>query len=120
MLVIAWPLQLTSLQGHVNRQWVEARYVTKAVRACPAAHRVGQIKNPPVVYARQANFANGSQLVNNGALPSGAREKEIPPSKQSGYEHELLPDGRASAAASRVNSTLETVGAINGTTNRRR
>ena len=34
------------------------------------------IKNPPVVYARQANFAAGHQQVNNGLQPSGAREIE--------------------------------------------
>jgi hypothetical protein len=33
--------------------------------------------------------------------------------------HELLPDGRASAFASRVDSSVEAVGAIDGTTERR-
>ena len=80
---------------------------------------LAQIKNPPVVYARQANFASGPQQVNNGVTVSRPRKNEIPPSKLSGHEHELLPDGRASAPASGVDSTLEAVGAINRTTNHR-
>jgi hypothetical protein len=79
-----------------------------------------QIKNPPVVYARQANFANGPQQVNNGGPQMArTRENEIPPSKQSGNEYELLPDDRASAPASGIDSTLEAVGTINRTTNGR-
>ena len=80
---------------------------------------LGEIKNPrQVAFVKQANIAGGNQQVNNGGATL-ARENEIPPSQQSGYEHELLPDGRASAPASGVDSTLEAVGAINRTTNGR-
>jgi hypothetical protein len=74
------------------------------------------IKNPPVVFTRQANIANGPQQVNqvNMGLPSHAGENEIPQAKQSGYENELLPNLRASALASRVDPPLETVEALNG------
>jgi len=80
---------------------------------------LAQIKNPPVVYARQANFANGPQQVNNAVPQPRTRENEIPPSKQSGDEQELLPDGKASAFASQVDPAMEAVGAINRTTNHR-
>ena len=38
------------------------------------------MKNPPVVFARQANIANGPQQVNNGVSQTGdspARERNI-------------------------------------------
>ena len=75
------------------------------------------IKNPPIIYARQANVTTGPQQVNNGAAPkdSHAREKENQQSKLSEANYELLPDTRASALASRVNQKVEPVGEIDGT-----
>ena len=71
------------------------------------------IKNPPVVYARQANVTTGPQQINNGtAAPSRAREDETGQTQLSGQNHELLSDPRASGQASQVNSALETVGEI--------
>ena len=43
---------------------------------------LGNIKNPTVVYTKQANFAAGHQQVNNGLTPlAHATENENPPSK---------------------------------------
>jgi hypothetical protein len=71
------------------------------------------IKNPPVVFARQANVTTGPQQINNGtAAPSRARETENSPTQLSGETHELLPDARTSGDAFRVDSTLETLGKI--------
>ena len=108
--------------GHSHAAETYMRLALKSQSQCrTTVETLAEIKNPrQVAFVKQANIAGGNQQVNNGAEAPRTRENEIPPSKQSGYEHELLPDGRASAAASRVNSTLETVGAINGTTNRRR
>ena len=71
------------------------------------------IKNPPIVYAKQANIAQGHQQVNNGILePLRARGIENEQTQLSGGTHVLLPDARASGNESRVNPTLETVGEI--------
>ena len=71
------------------------------------------IKNPPIVYAKQANFAAGHQQVNNGIPgPTQAREIETEQSQLSGGTHELLSDARASGIESQVNPALETVGEI--------
>lgn len=71
------------------------------------------IKNPPIVYARQANVTTGPQQVNNGIpAPLRAREIETEQTQLSGGTHELLPDARASGNASRVNPALETLGEI--------
>ena len=103
-------------EGYVPVAETYLRLALKAQSQCRASiESLAQIKNPPVVYARQANFANGAQQVNNGVTVPRPRENEIPPSKQSGDEHELLQDRRASALTSRVDSTLEAVGAIDRT-----
>jgi hypothetical protein len=71
------------------------------------------IKNPPIVYAKQANVTTGPQQVNNGiAAPSQARDIESEQTQLSGGTHDLLPDTRASGQASRVNPALETLGEI--------
>jgi len=108
-------------EGYVPVAETYLRLALKAQSQARASiESLAEIKNPPVVYARQANFANGPQQVNNGAESSRARENKIAPSRLSGHEHELPPDSRASALASRVDPTLETVGAINGTADDRR
>lgn len=71
------------------------------------------IKNPPIVYAKQANVTTGPQQINNGtAARTQARDIESEQTQLSEAKHELLPDTRASGDASRVNPTLETVGEI--------
>ena len=108
--------------GHLQAAETYMRLALKSQSQCrTTVETLAEIKNPPVVYARQANFANGpQQVVNSGdkQFPR-PRESEIPPSKQSGYEHELLPHSRASALAGRIDPALEAVGGVNGTKNGR-
>jgi hypothetical protein len=106
-------------EGYVPIAETYLRLALKAQSQSRASiESLAQIKNPLVVYARQANFASGpQQVINDGAQTPRTREKEIPLSRQSGYEHELLPDGRASAPASGIDPTLEAVGAINRAAN---
>lgn len=78
------------------------------------------IKNPPIVYAKQANIAQGHQQVNNGPIEAPqAREIENEQTQLSGGTHELLPDARASGNESRVNPTLEALGEIDRAKNGR-
>jgi hypothetical protein len=72
------------------------------------------VKNPPVVYARQANFAAGHQQVNNGGEPARVREIENPPTKLLEAQHGERLDTGATTPAIGANQTLETVGARNG------
>ena len=91
------------------------RLALKAQSQCRATlETLAPIKNPPVIYGRLANIANGPQQVNNG-VPSQAREIESQQSKLSGAGNELLPDTRAPALAGRVDSQVATVGEINRT-----
>jgi hypothetical protein len=87
------------------------------------------IKNPPVVFARQANINNGGQQqVNNGTAPNqGAAPVEACASAHAGESvsepNELLEDrrhgiekvdARATTGTGRKNQSLAPVGAVNG------
>jgi hypothetical protein len=71
---------------------------------------LAQIKNPPVVYARQANVTTGPQQ-NNFGLPSRG-EIEIQQTQLSESTDELLPNAGAPSIEGRANQTLEAVGEI--------
>jgi len=90
------------------------RLALRAQSQCRAAlETLAAIKNPPIIYAKQANVTSGPQQINNGtAALSQAREIESEQSQLSGGNYELLPDTRASGDASRVNPALATVGEI--------
>ncbi len=98
------------------------RMALRAQSQCRATlETLAAIKNPPIVYARQANVTTGPQQVNNGIpVTSQAREIETEQSQLSGGSHELLPDTRTSGNASRVDPALETLGEIDRAENRRR
>ena len=76
------------------------------------------IKNPPVVFARQANIANGPQQVNNGSVPSPARtrvgETQTEQSKLlEAHDGERLDTG-AQGSAGRANQDLAPLGTVHG------
>ena len=95
------------------------RLALKAQAQCRATlETLAEIKNPPAVFARQANIAHGPQQVNNGVPAPGratprADETDSMKTGLSGEAHELLPDARAPSHAGRGNPALETVGTIN-------
>ena len=72
------------------------------------------IKNPPVIYARQANFANGPQQVNNGVIPHAAKNESAPNElfENKHGEGEWL-DGGAPREAIGSDPAKAAVGAIN-------
>lgn len=78
------------------------------------------IKNPPVVFARQANIAHGPQQVNNGPTPNSTPASAHPGETVSAPT-ELLEDRthgspqmdtRAAPATGRAHPQLEPVGAL--------
>jgi hypothetical protein len=85
------------------------RLALKAQSQCRATlATLSNIKNPPVVYARQANIAHGPQQVNNGTRA----ENYSAPTEQSGGPHELLQNSRTPAAPFGNDPSMETVGAV--------
>lgn len=94
---------------------VNMRMALRAQNQCRTTlETLAGIKNPPVVYAKQANVTTGPQQINNGvAAPSQVREIVIDQTQLSEGNHELLPDTRASQAEGRVNQAMAPVGKIN-------
>jgi hypothetical protein len=93
------------------------RYMRMALRAqtqCRATlETLANIKNPPVVYARQANITNGPQQVNNGLDPR-VRENESEQTKLLEETNGQRLDTAAPGTAGRADQTMEAVGAVNG------
>lgn len=106
-----------------HREYFEAsqRYFAMALKAqnqCRMTlETLSNIKNPPVIYAKQANIANGPQQVNNGTMPSRAHtgENENSPSKVLEQGNEQRMDTPAQGATGVGDSALETVAAVNRT-----
>jgi len=72
------------------------------------------VKNPPVVYARQANVTTGPQQINNNLNLTRTRENQNSPNQLLGAVDELRPDTRTSGSAVKDDPPLEAVGAIYG------
>lgn len=83
---------------------------------------LSDVKHPPVVFAKQANIAQGHQQVNNGSTPAALRagESENPPNKllEAGHEQRMV-DGTTCTPSS-SNPRVEAVGAINRAKDKRR
>ncbi len=102
-------------------------YLKLALRAqsqCRATlETLAGIKNPPVVFAKQANIAHGPQQVNNGIAsePARAGETAIPPTELLEYEHgkQWLDTGTASKAGT-GDPAMAAVQQVNGATHSRR
>lgn len=86
---------------HLQATETYMRLALKAQAQCARTIEVlTNIKNPPIVYARQANFANGHQQVNNNV-----NHAEIPRThvENGNQQNELL--------SGRINETVDTRGA---------
>lgn len=88
------------------------RLAFKAQNQCRMTlETLAAIKNPPTVFAKQANIANGPQQVNNGV--AGARESLTAPIKVLEAHHDSMDDG-ATGAATAGNPALVPVGGFDG------
>ena len=97
-------------QTHMPHYEAFMRLAFKAQSQCRSTlQTLSDIKNPSVVYAKQANITNGNQQINNG-VPAPRTQENIK------YSNELLEhthgerlDTREKSAASCINSELATV-----------
>jgi hypothetical protein len=128
-------IALNSMFGELSRraavnmgQHLEAMnvYMKLALRAqgqCRATlETLAAIKNPPVVFAKQANIAHGPQQVNNHAAPSLAHAAQTPkpPTELLEHDHGQRLDTGTAGAASGSYQTVETVGKVYRPAQRRR
>jgi hypothetical protein len=88
------------------------RLALKAQNQCRMTiETLSNIKNPPVVFAKQANISGGHQQINNGVPAQASHAKEIkkaPNELLTELPNETLDTGRTGAAIP-VNSRVETV-----------
>ena len=106
-------------------QWeANLRMALKAQNQCRMTlETLATLKNPPIVYARQANINNGGQQqVNNGQAPNGAMPTHAANSEIKQTELLESSDGDrldtcTAGAAIRGYSTMATLGTVNRTTN---
>jgi hypothetical protein len=98
-------------------------YLKLALRAqnqCRATlETLAAIKNPPVVFARQANIAHGPQQVNNAASIARADESGKPPTELLEHQHGERLDTGTTGAAGGSYQTVEAVGALDRSAQRR-
>lgn len=95
------------------------RLALKAQSQCRATlETLATIKNPPIIYARQANIANGPQQVNNGApaapphAQAGKSENQQTELLEAGNGADERLDRGAAGTAIGGDPALEAVGAI--------
>lgn len=103
------------------------RYALRAQSQCRATlETLATIKNPPVLFARQANVSNGPQQVNNtiNAQPADARAREIGSQQNelsgAAIDGQLSQNGGASPLALTVDPALAPLGAVDGAADGRR
>ena len=91
------------------------RLALKAQAQCARTVEVlAAMKNPPIVFAKQANIAHGHQQINNNQ-PSTHAEKTINSSNELLYEADNATlDTRGTLETSRVNQELAAVETVNG------
>lgn len=99
------------------------RLALKAQGQCRSTlETLAAIKNPPVIYAKQANISNGHQQINNG-IPAPATQAENIKNQQNElleHTHGERLDIRAKSKASGIDTDMEAVGQVNRGKNTRR
>lgn len=101
------------------------RMALRAQNQCRATiEALVSLKNPPVLFAKQANIAHGPQQVNNGSAPQAealARsESRNQPNKVLEHSTNELLDAGTKGKAGRGHPQLETVVAVHRTSQRHR
>ena len=105
-----------NMREHIQASEIYFRMALKAQSQCRMTlETLSNIKNPPVIYAKQANIANGPQQVNNGTmpLPSHAEENKNPPNKVLEQGNESRMDTGTESTTGVGDSAMETVAAGN-------
>ncbi len=115
-------LTLRSAHAMGNSLKLTETYMRLALKAQAQCARTAEIlatiKNPPIVFARQANIAQGHQQINNGNQPATHAGKTINSANELLSEDSNAPlDTRGTIEASGANQELAAVEAIDGSQN---
>ena len=92
------------------------RLALKAQSQCRATlETLAAIKNPPIIFAEQANVTTGPQQINNGATVAPrapAAKNSNQPIQLSGIDDELSTNARASSPAIPDDTSMEAVATV--------
>lgn len=106
---------------YLNATETFMRLALKAQSQCRATlETLSTVKNPPVIYARQANVTTGPQQVNNGIPAPRTRENEIKQSKLLEEKDGQRLDTGAAGTTSGLDSDMVPMEAIDGAEDGRR
>ena len=97
---------------YLNATETYLRLALKAQTQCRATlETLAAIKNPPIIYARQANVTTGPQQVNNTIAPNTReRETENAPTQLFEAQHGERLDSRTTGTASGSDPAMATLG----------
>lgn len=111
-----------NLGEHVGAAEMYLKLALRAQSQCRATlETLALMKNPPVVFAKQANIAHGPQQVNNEAVPLvHAGQTENQPNELLESNHGERMDTRTAGTTSDGNPAMAAMDVINGTKNKRR
>jgi hypothetical protein len=97
-------------QTHMPHYEAFMRLAFKAQSQCRSTlQSLSDIKNPSVVYAKQANITNGNQQINNGVLAPRRQENKNYSNELLEHTHRKRLDTRAKSKAVGAYSELEAV-----------
>jgi hypothetical protein len=101
---------------YLNQMETNLRLALKAQAQCARTVEVlAAMKNPPIVFAKQANIAHGHQQVNNGVQPATHAGKNINSSNELLSENSNATlDTRGEIETGSINQELAAVEAFNG------
>lgn len=101
---------------YLNQVEANIRLALKAQAQCARTVEVlAAMKNPPIVFAKQANIAQGHQQINNGNQPPTHAGKTINSSNELLNEDNHAPlDTRGTLETIKVNQELAAVETVNG------
>ena len=100
---------------YMNHMEIKMRLALKAQAQCARTIEIlATVKNPPVVYAKQANIAHGHQQVNNGNQPTRTGKTLNSSNELLNEDSNATLDTRGTTEASSVNQDMAAVETLNG------
>jgi hypothetical protein len=97
-------------QTYIKNYETYLRLALKAQGQCRTTlETLAAIKNPPVIFAKQANISNGHQQINNGVPATQAEEIKNQPNELLEHTHGKRLDTRTKSEAIGIDTTLAAV-----------
>jgi len=98
-------------QEYIKNQDSYLRLAFKAQAQCRATlEALAAIKNPPVIFAKQANISNGHQQINNGVPVPRTEENKNQHNELLEHTHGERLDSRTKGETISIDTELEAVG----------